>query len=379
MLSNAARTVHPRLRGEHAAALGDIAGSFGSSPPARGTPQARLWPRGGVAVHPRLRGEHDLIAALTWHPPGSSPPARGTPEQQAQTVVKLRFIPACAGNTSAPFLIVSGKPVHPRLRGEHRPTASNSQRPCGSSPPARGTPAGLARRTAVRRFIPACAGNTPTAARTIASWSVHPRLRGEHKRGVTRRMPSSGSSPPARGTPLRGHERRGGRRFIPACAGNTQLSGRCGCPTAVHPRLRGEHRSGLERVQEYGGSSPPARGTHALPGPGTLVWRFIPACAGNTPRVRVRSRMGAVHPRLRGEHDCCSRNSATTRGSSPPARGTLFMERVVPQSFLHCQKAYRAIGCFVVPGSFAFSGRTLSPFDGGKDTPRRASRAGDVL
>ena len=51
-------------------------------------------------VHPRLRGEHaKAIQSLTVYP-GSSPPARGTSSERHQPKGNGRFIPACAGNMS---------------------------------------------------------------------------------------------------------------------------------------------------------------------------------------------------------------------------------------------------------------------------------------
>ena len=54
-----------------------------------------------VAVHPRLRGEHERSSMRVSARPGSSPPARGTPKVGYDVRVEIRFIPACAGNTSS--------------------------------------------------------------------------------------------------------------------------------------------------------------------------------------------------------------------------------------------------------------------------------------
>ena len=51
-------------------------------------------------------------------------------------------------------------------------------------------------------------------------------------------------------------------RFIPACAGNTTVVRMVIGHSAVHPRLRGEHRPGIDIKGRPDGSSPPARGTH---------------------------------------------------------------------------------------------------------------------
>ena len=154
----------------------------------------------------------------------------------------------------------------------------------------------------------------------------------------------AGSSPPARGTHRGAGAGRGGARFIPACAGNTRWACLANGRAAVHPRLRGEHLSSARAWEKVFGSSPPARGTQD--GPLRFVGdsRFIPACAGNTGLFVASRGLSAVHPRLRGEHMSPGPKQIRFHGSSPPARGTLFTESVVPQSFLQCQKTHRPIG-----------------------------------
>ena len=198
--------VHPRGRGEHAMAIPALWPVCGSSPRARGTlgylarpaRTPRFIPAGAgntssikfapaeIAVHPRGRGEHRLSIsvslALAVHPRGrgehpdgfgvavfkigSSPRARGTPTLGDQGRDCWRFIPAGAGNTFLHFPVWPMWPVHPRGRGEHERWRLHASARRGSSPRARGTL--LISYDAVwgHRFIPAGAGNTPTAHAT---------------------------------------------------------------------------------------------------------------------------------------------------------------------------------------------------------------------
>ena len=151
--------VHPRVRGEHEPASPGAAGG-GSSPRARGTQRLQLsFPRPGrfipacagntddladlkaaVAVHPRVRGEHANAGYTDVRYRGSSPRARGTPQADVSYAAHSRFIPACAGNTlnssysggasagSSPRARGTRRSaergsrctsVHPRVRGEH--------------------------------------------------------------------------------------------------------------------------------------------------------------------------------------------------------------------------------------------------------------------
>ena len=172
---------------------------------------------------------------------GSSPRARGTPARAWSWSSRKRFIPACAGNTPTPAWSPRRSSVHPRVRGEHLPPEPIEERIVGSSPRARGTPARSQSGARECRFIPACAGNTSASPEKSQPAEVHPRVRGEHIFFRLAPFDIAGSSPRARGT--RPSHRWPGRsgRFIPACAGNTAGTGHKRGRFSVHPRVRGEH------------------------------------------------------------------------------------------------------------------------------------------
>ena len=91
---------HPRMRGEHLRPPALPPSAQGSSPHARGArvrlvkeiDLARINPasagstctvnrgKSRVKDHPRMRGEHELNQAINTHPRGSSPHARGAPQ-----------------------------------------------------------------------------------------------------------------------------------------------------------------------------------------------------------------------------------------------------------------------------------------------------------
>ena len=70
-----------------------------------------------------------------------------------------------------------------------------------------------------------------------------------------------GLSPLARGTQIRRCCAGGGRRFIPAGAGNTVISDLFVNLLPVYPRWRGEHIRCAVMILELRGLSPLARGT----------------------------------------------------------------------------------------------------------------------
>ncbi len=291
--------VHPRVRGEQPSTDCGTTDLDGSSPRARGTVletphhshRQRFipacagnrrrtgwrWPRS--TVHPRVRGEQFRGRSAQQPGRGSSPRARGTVFDSATGHDRHRFIPACAGNRCVPIVVTSGKPVHPRVRGEQISSMLSLRERYGSSPRARGTGSPYGGLSVPTRFIPACAGNSWCRRPRPPTVPVHPRVRGEQMA-----MPASlpimpGSSPRARGT---GNVQRSDvprHRFIPACAGNSRTQDCCRSVSSVHPRVRGEQTRWLIGMLIQCGSSPRARGTAPAPAPATL-W-FIPACAGN--------------------------------------------------------------------------------------------------
>ena len=151
----------------------------------------------------------------------------------------------------------------------------------GSSPLARGLPLRITTIRPPTRIIPARAGFTVTVPPTSAQPWDHPRSRGVYPTSAAPSPTKSGSSPLARG--LR--------------------EGRCrwSCSWGDHPRSRGVYL-----VQ-----------TVSL----TVDRWIIPARAGFTPRGRVRGRGRPDHPRSRGVYPSGSYASMMRDGSSPLARG----------------------------------------------------------
>ena len=208
-------------------------------------------------------GEHSIKNRAIIHAYGSSPRVRGTPHSTDRVPACTRFIPACAGNTFGRPAWRWAAPVHPRVCGEHLVRALVNWRKNGSSPRVRGTLTINPSRNLCERFIPACAGNTniQTLCKHCHDGSS-PRVRGT-RRQIT-------------GCPLL-------RRFIPACAGNTRVRHGRKVMMTVHPRVCGEHELQVEIDRMRTGSSPRVRGTRITKHVQHDLCRFIPACAGNTP------------------------------------------------------------------------------------------------
>ncbi len=154
--------VHPRTRGEH---LGRHARALHSDrfiPAHAGNTVGRWVRRTPAPVHPRTRGEHIDRDRPVKRNAGSSPHTRGTPPRGSRSWGFFRFIPAHAGNTCQRTTCARRRSVHPRTRGEHHQAIAHGGGVCGSSPHTRGTLIPHGRGGLRLRFIPAHAGNTPT-------------------------------------------------------------------------------------------------------------------------------------------------------------------------------------------------------------------------
>ena len=153
-----------------------------------------------------------------------------------------------------------------------------------------------------RRIIPAYAGNTLISSIFPLSARDHPRVCGEHRTWCRAPDTNRGSSPRMRGTqPIyAAHPLRAG--IIPAYAGNTGMAD------------IGDALSS--------GSSPRMRGTPPIDDVHDRRIGIIPAYAGNTPSTRCASHERRDHPRVCGEHIPTPCGRSRKGGSSPRMRGT---------------------------------------------------------
>ena len=171
-------------------------------------------------------------------------------------------------------------------------------------------------------IIPAYAGNTFSALPLIKACKDHPRVCGEHTFQPCLHVCRWGSSPRMRGTPRAVRRPSSRLGIIPAYAGNTQGNDISQPSSRDHPRVCGEHYSGMAIAQDIPGSSPRMRGTLMV----TLLLLgaggIIPAYAGNTMALFDNRGFGGDHPRVCGEHPDLGPVLFPDAGSSPRMRGT---------------------------------------------------------
>ncbi len=191
-------TDHPRSRGVYGFVYSSLKTAGGSSPLARGLRDRKFMPRRESGIiparagftswstsspawprdHPRSRGVYLVSDEGQVHVAGSSPLARGLPAPGSTRGPSLGIIPARAGFTTHPFPGAFPARDHPRSRGVYRSSATQASQRCGSSPLARGLPLRVRARARVFRIIPARAGFTHVRLVLTRFVADHPRSRG---------------------------------------------------------------------------------------------------------------------------------------------------------------------------------------------------------
>ena len=273
------------------------------------------------AVHPHVRGDHVEQVAFAYGQPGSSPRAWGPLGIIAGIQPGRRFIPTCVGTTTTSFSGHDPRAVHPHVRGDHEVFRVRIPTQFGSSPRAWGPHDEIATTPYEMRFIPTCVGTTPvTMSRTYPA-SVHPHVRGDHGFAQHWADETVGSSPRAWGPQGDGPNPEGLCRFIPTCVGTT-CNAMPPCRMAsVHPHVRGDHKKRQRRNVDDSGSSPRAWGPHDVEADAKRAYRFIPTCVGTT-RLHGRAMPNRpVHPHVRGDHESGASIGDCADGSSPRAWG----------------------------------------------------------
>ena len=276
---------------------------------------------GSTRAHPRSRGADRSEPVGDARRIGSSPLARGGRCRVRLKPRDRRLIPARAGRTRAARHRPHGPGAHPRSRGADTAPPVERRTTEGSSPLARGGPEGKASGAFGKRLIPARAGRTPSATRTLQLRRAHPRSRGADAAQAVSDTLLGGSSPLARGGRGESDSHESAPRLIPARARRTPS-----CPTSsarrgAHPRSRGADVAGGEGDQQVAGSSPLARGGRPRTVRRRPTRRLIPARAGRTRSAPPTRTPSTAHPRSRGADRLTTRRSVTGCGSSPLARG----------------------------------------------------------
>ena len=150
------------------------------------------------------------------------------------------------------------------------------------------------------RIIPARAGQTDGRPPRGTYKADHPRACGANDGLTTLQLIECGSSPRVRGKLQFSDQPRWQDRIIPARAGQTPAARHPGEHHADHPRACGANQAAAIAVQHAVGSSPRVRGKLAGCRAGAVQHRIIPARAGQTAGWRRLAPNRPDHPRACG-------------------------------------------------------------------------------
>ena len=211
---------------------------------------------------------------------GLSPHVRGNRTVSRNIMLIKGFIPACAGEPREKIFLSVNTKVYPRMCGGTFSVGSHRLWDKGLSPHVRGNLFLTLLMTKSRRFIPACAGEPMRAICCCDHCTVYPRMCGGTPPHLDELYTVSGLSPHVRGNPVMKIREGDGGGFIPACAGEPSKALPHHHPISVYPRMCGGTRVYRPRRKVFLGLSPHVRGNRMLVTGLSLVFGFIPACAG---------------------------------------------------------------------------------------------------
>ena len=250
--------------------------------------------------HPRACGANSIRGSKVQLPAGSSPRVRGKPATGRGQFEPHRIIPARAGQTSRSNGRLWRASDHPRACGANAALIMKTAYRGGSSPRVRGKLV-VDELLVVRvRIIPARAGQTDGHGIEPWSRSDHPRACGANSLASFLLLSFDGSSPRVRGKPLADRQRPQRERIIPARAGQTPDPDAWSWLRPDHPRACGANVDHLACVPFPAGSSPRVRGKHSICARPVSRTRIIPARAGQTSCCRRNRRRCSDHPRACG-------------------------------------------------------------------------------
>ena len=250
-------------------------------------------------------------------------------------VLRVRIIPARAGQTNRHVGHVDISTDHPRACGANPSNRLMMSAATGSSPRVRGKRWSDAFGGLGFRIIPARAGQTRAEGRGCPTSADHPRACGANRGSSRKKRTSAGSSPRVRGKlsdissknnkvriiPARAGQTRACRRTLAMRAGQTRACRRTLAMRADHPRACGANELYESLSLDNNGSSPRVRGKHAPNVVDVPRVRIIPARAGQTRRTCSYGCSCSDHPRACGANCHGAVDAVELSGSSPRVRG----------------------------------------------------------
>ncbi len=254
--------------------------------------------------HPRSRGVDSVADVDQPYQHGSSPLARGRPAGGWGVLFRPVDHPRSRGvDLVGAAIAISGVRIIPARAGS-TPYGAPRSRASRDHPRSRGVDALWgAEKPGLAGSSPLARGRLRAAQANYKYFADHPRSRGVDFYYRTTPHRTLGSSPLARGRRVHVQVQAPLTRIIPARAGSTARSSVAKAWRRDHPRSRGVDPVGLVADVFGGGSSPLARGRPRQPAGPRRDHRIIPARAGSTHSFSSQALARKDHPRSRGVDD----------------------------------------------------------------------------
>ena len=254
---------------------------------------------------------------------GSPPRVRGKAADTRGRGRHAGITPACAGKSCKILSARRRERDHPRVCGEKAEKGALSCDCEGSPPRVRGKVRFPMLMILSARITPACAGKSWRRWCWRATGKDHPRVCGEKTHFTYEEYSYMGSPPRVRGKASPSSSSPYLWRITPACAGKSLHSGlwRLGVGQMDHPRVCGEKPPEQKAGRLEAGSPPRVRGKGHRRQIIAMIMGITPACAGKSPRGRIRPPQARDHPRVCGEKPARAAAAANQRGSPPRVRG----------------------------------------------------------
>ena len=231
-------------------------------------------------VYPRVCGGTLSSFCTSGCVVGLSPRVRGNPGKRKGPQIRMRSIPACAGEPANPTSGGYLRTVYPRVCGGTLPTLDWLTSNQGLSPRVRGNRAVGVLPMPNRGSIPACAGEPFVHCTISHSVRVYPRVCGGTNEAAKKANRDKGLSPRVRGNRALPQRNRTQWRSIPACAGEPRSAETAFQLCRVYPRVCGGTPDWYLGMRRYTGLSPRVRGNPSHRARQYARHGSIPACAG---------------------------------------------------------------------------------------------------
>ena len=292
--------------------------------------QSRRLAVGGV--YPRVCGGTRRTRALLRQKGGLSPRMRGNPTAIATSPSVTGSIPAYAGEPTGGRIAPPPSRVYPRVCGGTRTKSRNCDLSRGLSPRMRGNPAVRQPQREPPGSIPAYAGEPDQTPARYFRRTVYPRVCGGTAEHIAEQLTREGLSPRMRGNRSSSPIISPRRRSIPAYAGEPPPPIPARTHLGVYPRVCGGTRAARCPVATRAGLSPRMRGNPDSYPFLALLYRSIPAYAGEPRMPQSSCCMTGVYPRVCGGTQGWEWNPMVREGLSPRMRGNPTLRASVAES-----------------------------------------------